>query len=100
MPKTLKISATEVRKDFFNILDLVSQDAIQVHISKRGIDSGVILQKSNQTCYVLPHKTDVQRVCETAGVLKTSGYKKNEIDLAQDQLVKEYFEKNPKGPDA
>lgn len=99
MPKTLQISATDARKNLFSLIDLVSREDVQVHITKKGLKESVVLQRNTVT-YEPSSKTDIQRVRDTSGILKTSGYIKNETTLAQDQLVKEYLEKNPKGPNA
>jgi len=99
VPKTLLISATDARKNLFNLIEAVSKDDIRVRITKKGLKKDVVLKRDTFT-YELPSKTDMQRVRDTSGILKTSGYRKNEVDLAQDQLVKEYLKKNPKGPNA
>ena len=99
MSKTLKLTATQVRRDFFNILDLVFQQDFQVHISKKGMAEAVVLKKA-QVVYDQPGKKDIDLVKDTAGALKTSGYNVNEISDSQDDLIKEYFDKNPKGPNA
>lgn len=96
MPKTLQISATNARKDFFNLIDLVSQEDVQVHISKKGLSHDVLLTRDTFE-YHETEKSDIRRVRDTAGALKTSGYIEDEVEIAQSKLAKEYLKKNPRG---
>ena len=91
MTKQLRTNATNARKDFFNLIDQVAYNNLQVFITKKGLDSPIVLtnpKKTSKALTNLKNQTDI--VTNTAGSIKTSGYISNEFELAQQIFKKNY----------
>ena len=84
----LKLNATNLRKDLFNVIDQVAAGAVTVLISKDDAHPQVVLTKLNSRHLSSSIDSNLQIIKQTNGVIKTAGYKPNEMDLAKKAFVK------------
>ncbi|MDA1338262.1 MAG: hypothetical protein O2871_02770 [bacterium] len=96
MSQTLRINATNARKNLFKLLDQVALNNLSVYIYKEGLENDLVLQnipkvKSNKQSNLNNNKALVKK---TYGAIKTKGYKPNEFELAKKHLVKRYKNNN------
>ena len=96
MSQTLRINATNARKNLFKLLDQVALNNLSVYIYKEGLENDLVLQnttkiKSNKESNFNNNQALVKK---TYGAIKTKGYKPNEFELAKKHFVKKYKNKN------
>lgn len=96
MSGLLQINATNARKNFFGLLDQVVNDDLKIVITKEGLNSPILIAKQKTSTKALTEKKQLELVRSTAGSIKTSGYKANEMDLAKKYFVKKYGSSNAK----
>ena len=91
MTQTITVTATQARQNLYQLIDQVVRENKTVRIFKKNLSSPVIITKAINK----PASTKSQRhlVLKTAGAIKTTGYKPNDMELAAKIFVKEYKEK-------
>ncbi|OGM30064.1 hypothetical protein A2630_02410 [Candidatus Woesebacteria bacterium RIFCSPHIGHO2_01_FULL_44_10] len=95
MPQ-LQINATQARKNLFELIDLVALKGMEVVISKKGLDDNVVLKSANGSGDLAKRSVEeeLELVRSSYGSVKTSGYKKNEMELMKRAFVRNYKKKH------
>jgi len=86
----LKLSVTNLRKDLFNVIDQVVAGDVTVLISKDNDYPQVVLTKLNSKHLSSSIDSNLQIIKQTNGVIKTAGYKSNEMDLAKEKFIEKF----------
>ena len=87
---TVIMNSTEVRKNFFAILDRVVNDGVEVIVENKNLSSNVRLSIDKPA--VIKRNTDMRIIDELKGSLKSKiPYNPNETQLAHELYAKDYF---------
>lgn len=93
--KTIRISATEARNNFFNLLNQVLYEGVQVIIGKAGTDREVVLMPKESKEKAWEKRKKV--LDETFGMLKNVPESQFYDDRFRGKRAKEYLERLRKG---
>ncbi len=94
MKSILEINATEARKNIYKLIEEVSGGNVSVVIHNTDTNKKVMLSAIKPVDDEKYVRKDVQLVAEMAGVIKTTGYKKDEFEQARKAFVNDYLIKN------
>lgn len=91
----ITISATQARKNFFNLLEQAANTNTTFIISKGKRKSPIIITKPKKLYEYKKATDDLQMVMDIAGSLKSATeYKANEDELAKEIFIKDYLKKH------
>jgi prevent-host-death family protein len=91
--KTIRLSATEARNNFFQILNQVMYEGVRVIINKVGTNKQVVLQSTMEEDKKKAHEDRTKTLKETFGVFKDVPLSHFTDDRFRGKRAKEYLDR-------